>query len=300
MQWMNDHAKDDIEAIYQRGLRFQQFGEDAAAIEAFKEVLVSKPKHLDSLIALGKLYEKDWKLDKAREYFTRATKAKPKDLVSRQLLGQLEFSSGNLQAASNTLNEYFDLGGTDQKSLLVLAEAALGLNDCTTALKMTKILLDSNKQLHRAWEIRGTCYARTEKFNEACICLNMAIDLHPSSIDALNAVGDMCYQGENYLRSAEFYESSLKVRKKQAEVIFRYATSLWFLDRWSEAVPLFEKYTEMNPEDPRGWNNLGVVLREKGEVKRSIECYRKALELDPNLKIAKDNLETAMKMQVIP
>jgi tetratricopeptide (TPR) repeat protein len=297
---MSRRAKNNTEATFQRGIRFQQFGEIPAAIEAFKEVLAAEPNHVASLIALGQLHEKDQKVALARDYYTQATKAGPEDTVSREHLGQLEFSEGNMEAAAKVLKEYHKLGGADSKTLLVLAEVALALDDCSTVLKVTKTILDQDEKLHRAWELRGTCYARTEKFNEACICLNMAIDLHPSSIDALNAVGDVCYQGENYLRSAEFYESSLKVRSRQASIIFKYATSLWFLERWAEAVPLFEKYTEMEPDDPRGWNNLGVVLREKGDVKRSIECYKKALELDPNLRIAEENLATAMNMQVIP
>ncbi len=50
---------------------------------------------------------------------------------------------------------------------------------------------------------------------------------------------------------------------------------------------------------PVGWNNLGVALREKGEVTRSIDCYKQALQLDPDLKAALNNMETAMYKEMI-
>ena len=296
---MSDHDDEDFESLYQRGLRFRQFGETAAAIDAFRSALQINPDHVESLVALGNLLEEDWKLDEARSQYSRAVEVDPEALLPRQYLGRLESSTGHFEEAVKALKTYQELGGEDVETLLTLAEAASKVNDCKTVLKATKAVLDLDDSAYKAWELRGICYAHTEKYNEACICLNMAIDLHPSSIEALNAVGDVCYQNENYHCSSEFFESSLKVRSEQPDIMFKYATSLWFLDRWSEAVPLFEKYTSLRPEDARGWNNLGVVLREKGDVKRSVECYRKALELDPNLEVVKSNMETAMNMQVL-
>jgi tetratricopeptide (TPR) repeat protein len=126
----------------------------------------------------------------------------------------------------------------------------------------------------------------------------MAIDLNPASLTALNTVGNLCYEAENYERAAEFFESSLKVRDNQQEILFRYGTTLWFLDKWPDAIPYLEAYTIKVPDDPKGWNNLGVVLREKGDVKRAVECYNRALELDPGLEITLRNMGTAKDMQM--
>ena len=72
-----------------------------------------------------------------------------------------------------------------------------------------------------------------------------------------------------------------------------------YVDEWADAITYFEKYVELVPDDPKGWNNLGVALREKGEVKRAIECYNKALVLDPTLEIVRTNMGTAKDMQLI-
>ena len=112
-------------------------------------------------------------------------------------------------------------------------------------------------------------------------------------------MGDLCYEAKNYIRAIDFYEMSFSFDDGQPRILFRYGTSLWLLDRWTEALPLLEKYTTLAPHDPKGWNNLGVVLREKGDVKRSTECYKQALELDSSLDVVKKNLETAKNMQIL-
>ena len=147
--------------------------------------------------------------------------------------------------------------------------------------------------------MRGLCHAKQSKFSSALVALNVALELDPRSITALNAVGDLCYDAANYEGAVSFYEPSLTKRKSQPRILLRHGTSLWFLDKWGDSIPFLESYTELAPDDPVGWNNLGVALREKGEVTRSIECYKKALQLDPKLEASLNNMETAMYKQMI-
>jgi tetratricopeptide (TPR) repeat protein len=165
-------------------------------------------------------------------------------------------------------------------------------------LTVTAYILETHNDLYEVWEMRGMCQAQLGRYNAACTSLNAAIDLNPRALSSLNTVGNLCYDAQNYERAAEFYESSLSVKRKQPDILFKYGTTLWLLEKWKRAIPILEKYTELSPNDPRGWNNLGVALREKGDVKRAIECYQKALELDSELEIVKKNMETAKEMQV--
>ncbi|MHA2378259.1 MAG: tetratricopeptide repeat protein [Candidatus Thorarchaeota archaeon] len=64
-------------------------------------------------------------------------------------------------------------------------------------------------------------------------------------------------------------------------------------------MPILEKYTELVPDDLRGWNDLGVVLREEGKVKRAIEVYNRSSAVDSELTVVKQNLETSKEMQVL-
>lgn len=285
--------------LYRKGERYRQFGELSAAEEALVAAVEEDSAFAEAWNLLGLVYQQAWDLEKARRSFIKAANLKPQWIEPLLHLGMLEFSMGLYDEAFDTLQKYSNVGGEDLEALLTFAKAASHLGKCKAVLKITSRVLDIDDDIYEAWELRGICQAKTSRYNAACISLNMAIELHPGSLIALNMVGSLCYEAGNYERACDFYRSSLDYDENQPEIIFRYGTSLWFVERWIDAVPYLETYTISTPEDPRGWNNLGVVLREKGEVKRAMECYNRALVLDPGLEITLRNMGTAKAMQML-
>ncbi len=49
----------------------------------------------------------------------------------------------------------------------------------------------------------------------------------------------------------------------------------------------------IDPSDAGAHNNLGVLYYQKGLTAEAISCFLRALELDPSMQVAKDNLEIA-------
>jgi Flp pilus assembly protein TadD len=49
--------------------------------------------------------------------------------------------------------------------------------------------------------------------------------------------------------------------------------------RWQEAIPYFQKVTEIDPTDASGWCWLGQCIQE--DPSRSLDCFRRAVKLDP-------------------
>ncbi|MGY5875507.1 MAG: tetratricopeptide repeat protein [Candidatus Thorarchaeota archaeon] len=295
-----ENEVDEARSLYSRGKNFLKFGELDAAEEALCRATELDPTLTLAWDVLGRVYDEMGKAEKAIECIGRAAELDSENLVILEDLGILQFHEKQMSGAVKTLKRYMELGGADIGALLALAKAALELDHCKTVLNTTSRLLEIDDDLYHAWELRGICLAKKHKYNPAITSLNMAVEIHPESISALNAVGDLCYNVGNYIRAVEFYEPSLEVDNKQPEILFRCGISYWFLEKWQEALPYFERYTSLVPDDPRGWNNLGCVFREKGDVKRAMECYTLALELDPHLDIVKANQETAKHMQVIP
>ena len=49
-----------------------------------------------------------------------------------------------------------------------------------------------------------------------------------------------------------------------------------------EAIVNYQKAINLNPNLYYAYYNLGVVLREKGQLDEAITCYQKAIQLNPN------------------
>ncbi|MFW9799342.1 MAG: tetratricopeptide repeat protein, partial [Candidatus Thorarchaeota archaeon] len=261
---MHDITNDESASLFRRGEHFKRFGELDAAEESLLAVVDADPTHYQAWNLLGLVYQDSEAFGEAMECFERAAELAQKWIEPVENLGMLYYSQGLFEQAVKTLTNYLDLGGTDVDALLALAKSAVQTNDCRTVLSVTSSILEVADDLFEVWEMRGVCQAKLSRYNAACTSLNLAIDLNPRALISINAVGDLCYEAENYVRAAEFYQASLSVKRNQPQILFRFGTSLWFLDRWAEAIECLEKYTVLVPEDPKGWNNLGVVLREKG------------------------------------
>jgi len=296
---MSDELQKNPDALFRRATRYLEFGESTAARDTLLDIVKLDPSHSKAWNSLGIVYQSLKEIDTARDSFKKAIESEPEWVEPLINLGLLEFSLKSYDEVKKVLCKYMDLGGDDIDTLIVLARSAFHLDDCKTVQKVTSHIIDLDKDIYEAWEMRGLCHAKNSKFSAALVALNMALELDPRSVVALNAVGDLCYEDANYEGAVSFYEPSLLKRKNQSKVLLRHGTSLWFLDRWSEAITFLEHYTDAVPDDPIGWNNLGVALREKGEVTRSIDCYKRALQLNPNLEITRKNMDTAMNKQMI-
>ncbi len=296
---MPNAPSDEVKALYRRSEHFHRFGELNAAEESLKAAIEIDDSFAMAWNLLGLVYQDAEKSAEALECFNKAIVLDKKWTEPIESAGMLLYSEEMYTESVETLTRYLELGGNELDTLLALVKAAVQLDDCQTVLTVTSTILENHEDLYEVWEMRGMCQAQLDRYNAACTSLNAAIDLNPRAISSLNTVGNLCYDAQNYERAVEFYESSLSVRRKQPDILFRYGTTLWLLDRWKEALPVLEMYTDLSPNDPRGWNNLGVALREKGDVKRAVECYGRALELNPELEIVKNNMETAKEMQVL-
>lgn len=60
-------------------------------------------------------------------------------------------------------------------------------------------------------------------------------------------------------------------------------------DLWSEALFRFQQAAQLEPNNPRIYNNLAVACEATGRFDEALEYYRKAVQLDPGNRDLKKN-----------
>lgn len=82
------------------------------------------------------------------------------------------------------------------------------------------------------------------------------------------------------------------------EVLFALGSANMALGRLGQAEPLLRRAVKEEPDWPEAWNNLGVLLLEKGETPEAIEILRRAYAMDNGESDAiRDNLRLALAKQ---
>ena len=61
------------------------------------------------------------------------------------------------------------------------------------------------------------------------------------------------------------------------------------------SLECFENATQIKPQDPTGWNNKGVVLREMGRYQDALTCFNEALTIDSSYEPARQNREYTLQ-----
>lgn len=88
------------------------------------------------------------------------------------------------------------------------------------------------------------------------------------------------------------YDKFLGEHPKHAEARLAYGSFLMDTHEEDEAVVQMEKARAIDPKNPAAWNNLANHYGHRGPVKRAFAYYERAIELDPEEAVYKQNFAT--------
>ncbi|RLF47654.1 MAG: hypothetical protein DRN20_05660, partial [Thermoplasmata archaeon] len=133
------------------------------------------------------------------------------------------------------------------------------------AIKEYDDLLSIDPTLAKAWQIKGSLYARLGRWREALECYDRAIELRPES--------------EEEIKTELLSLLEMKFDKEKADIDWK---------RWTEGereklkklLKYYDYILEALPEYSKAWQLKGEVLEKLGEYDEAIKCYDKAIEIN--------------------
>ncbi|MFC3614061.1 tetratricopeptide repeat protein [Lutimaribacter marinistellae] len=120
------------------------------------------------------------------------------------------------------------------------------------------------------------------------------IDPRGEAVDGVEVGNRLMAAGEHELALDAFTRAALD-RGMTPEVLIGIGTSNMGLGRLGQAEPPLRRAVAEAPDRPEGWNNLGVLLMEKGDLPEAVQVFRKAYALDNGQSDSiRDNLRLAL------
>jgi Flp pilus assembly protein TadD len=137
-----------------------------------------------------------------------------------------------------------------------------------------------------AYDGLGVLYEQTGRREEARAAFVAAIENNPARPEFLNNLGFLEMQAGRLSQAEHYFEKCLHIAPNYRPAVDNLAVCYGLQGRERDAFSLLK--THRSPAE--ALNNMGVILRMRGENQRAALLFERALANDPTLKEARDNL----------
>jgi tetratricopeptide (TPR) repeat protein len=76
------------------------------------------------------------------------------------------------------------------------------------------------------------------------------------------------------------------------------STTYVLLERYEKALADLNEVLNLKPNDANIWNQMGDIWFKKRNYVKALDCFEKALELNPNLAVAQKNKDDVLKRMI--
>ncbi|TCS40304.1 tetratricopeptide repeat protein [Reinekea marinisedimentorum] len=324
---------EDPNAIWLVAMADYQLGNTEASITGLEELHKTVPQNLNTISALGRLYQAQNSFDEASDMWLKALKVNP---GSEQYLSSLTRAKSATLDANKLTNWLIKEADNSPEVALPLHSAAVellvGQRDINQAKNIASKYTNNEQPFARAIHaniLRGEAFALAQqnKWKESLTKVEQAINLLPDhgGLAILGAQVEMQldnYQGavnklDNYL---EDHPENMVVTNEKVKFIAggegeeqalafikpiwqnkpdpQLATNYFRLIRSQEPENLEEALFELlnvAPNNTGALTALGSLYQDNGQTDMALEQYSKALEINPNLVVALNNMAWMLK-----
>jgi tetratricopeptide (TPR) repeat protein len=229
------------------------------AIYCWQRTLELEDSHAEAHLRLAEALRKKGRLEQARRYYLQSLRQHP----------------GNVQ------------------TLLDLADLLLEMNRLDEAGHKIRRAIDLSPEQPVAYLHYGRWLRRLGRYDDSIASFKRVLTLDTRFPSAHLRLAEV-YRLQNNLRQARKHlRRELLLRPEDAGLLLELGNLLLDCDDNRSAAACFKRFTQVDPQNRRGWQNLAIAQFALGRTKDGIVSCREALAQDPNNAPACFNLALA-------
>ena len=247
-------SSDPIELLRNRIVQRENNDEFKQKIREFEQEIKKNPNNSNLWSDMGNQYLRLEKYDLAIKCYNEALKLDPTQFFYKLNKGSAYLLSERYHNAVECYQEALSMNPNDLNLKTIL----------TVAMKKVAEMSPSIYDYDKLEEY-------LKNFSQS------SINFHNRGLEALNM--------HQYDRALNFFDEALRINDKDANALFQKGNTYYFQSEFKEAIRYFNQIIELNPDLPslmfELWVNKGICHRRIGEGDYAINCYKKALEINP-------------------
>ena len=149
--------------------------------------------------------------------------------------------------------------------------------------------------MYEAYYKLGNAHLAAEELLDAMHAFQKAYDRQPQEIELLLRISEICYRIGDYEKAATLLSEVLTINDHYVPALCILPEILIRIGKLDEALELLKAAIPQQPHVPELWLAAGIASHSRGDKERAGVFYEYALQLNPNLPVAKHNLEHLKK-----
>lgn len=180
-------------------------------------------------------------------------------------------------------------------NLMILSQK-LKADSKEDALSVLKAVLCINPDYADAYDCIGYIDAELSRWESARHHLEYSLSLKEGNAQIFFTLGNVCMSSGDCAAAVKYYEKSLAFQRFP-EGLLNLSVAYTKLGDEQSRLRSLEALVNEFSDYAQGFNNLGVYWYRTRNLPQAIECFRKALELNPELSVARYGLSHALLME---
>ncbi len=290
--WMENRLRknaEDLVALYNLAAATNELGQVESAQKLFRKILAHEPNDARTLTALGTALNQVGKWQEAEETFQHALAVNPSQADAQFDLASLQLAHEQYDQAGQNFQILAERDPKDAAARAGLGASLMGAGHADTARTALEAALAIDRKNRTALEDLGLLDMQEDKLSDAVARLQSAVALEDHAETRSELALALARSGK--LPEAEAQaRAAVSLDPKDAAAHSLLSQIEGSLGRSAAAVDEQKKALDIAPDDPDGWNNLGVLYARAKDVSKARDAFQHALRIDPHHSQALANL----------
>ena len=189
-------------------------------------------------------------------------------------------NAGRLKEALEYLDEILELEPSLSHALFHKACIFHELKRYEEALRVYTTYLGVESDDIKALCNKGDCLIHLDNFEEANACFDQALKIDSHNALVHNGKGIIQAKSGKYQEAIKHFDKALAFDPKFDDAMVKKGACFESMDNITEAIRCYDKALAMNPQNPEAFNHKGNCLNLLGFYQEAIPYFNKALDIE--------------------
>ena len=245
-----------------------------------KKLCKFEPDNFHAWYSLGSINGQLGKFNDAIKSLHKALSIEPSSIEALSILGLAFFSANRHEEAITIYNKLITLDPNNIDALINIGAAYIVLEKYKKAIPYLQRSLKIEKN-SVAFANLGKAYHHINENINAQKQLKIALEIDPTSLDALMIMGDIHHKRHNHEKSLEYYKRVIQYHPDAVEGWNNVGLVLYDIKLFEDAIFYLEEALKLSPQHLNTMLNLGLCLIATGQENEAEKIFLNCVHNNP-------------------